>query len=300
MKIEKVKQPKLPTSARLLLYPSVIALFIIGIFPLLFAVWVSTRQYQLSKAYEPKTFLGLDNYVTVLTSPEFWVALRITFTFLIIALPLQLIMGTLIAVFIYNLKSPSMSSLLRVILVLPIAVTPTITGLLGRLIFNSEFGIINYVLSFIGIEPVQWLADQRSAFIAIIILDTWQWTPFAALVLIASLMVIPPQVLEAGKLDAGTGFNLFRYMQLPFLLPGFTALLILRTADILKMYDTVYAFSKGGPGVATELVSLYINRIGFGKTFDIGLGSAQAILLLFICIGLSRAYIKVFYREIQV
>ena len=113
-------------------------------------------------------------------------------------------------------------------------------------------------------------------------------------------MVIPPQVLEAGKLDAGTGFNLFRYMQLPFLLPGFTALLILRTADILKMYDTVYAFSKGGPGVATELVSLYINRIGFGKTFDIGLGSAQAILLLFICIGLSRAYIKIFYREIQV
>ena len=101
MKLKKAKQPKLPTAARLLLYPSVITLFIIGIFPLLFAVWVSTRQYQLSKAYEPKTFLGLDNYVTVLTSPEFWVALKITFTFLIIALPLQLIMGTLIAVYIY-------------------------------------------------------------------------------------------------------------------------------------------------------------------------------------------------------
>lgn len=293
------RQSKLPPAAKLLLYPSIFSLFIIGIFPLLFAVWVSTRQYQLSKAYEPHTFLGFDNYVTVLTSPEFWVALRITFTFLLIAMPLQLLMGTLIAVYIYNLKSSSLSSLIRIILVLPIAVTPTITGLLGRLIFNSEFGIINYFLSFFGIGPVQWLADQRAAFIAIIILDTWQWTPFAALVLIASLMVIPTQVLEAGKLDAGTGWNLFRYMQLPFLLPGFTALLILRTADILKMYDTVYAFSKGGPGVATELVSLYINRIGFGKTFDIGLGSAQAILLLLICIGLSRAYIKIFYREIQ-
>ena len=300
MKLNKVKQPKLPTAARFLLYPSVFALFVIGIFPLLFALWVSTRQYQLSRAYEPHNFLGIQNYVTVLTSPEFWVALRITFTFLIIALPLQLLMGTLIAVYIYNLRSKPLSSFIRVILVLPIAVTPTITGLLGRLIFNSEFGIINYFLSFFGVAPVQWLADQRAAFIAIIFLDTWQWTPFAALVLIASLMVIPPQVLEAGRLDAGSGWNLFRYMQLPFLLPGFTALLILRTADILKMYDTVYAFSKGGPGVATELVSLYINRIGFGKTFDIGLGSAQAILLLIICIGLSRAYIKIFYREVQV
>jgi multiple sugar transport system permease protein len=300
MKLKKVRQPKLPIAARLLLYPSIIALFVIGIFPLLFALWVSTRQYQLSRAYEPHTFLGIQNYITVLTSPEFWVALRITFTFLIIALPLQLLMGTLIAVYIYNLKSKSLSSFIRVILVLPIAVTPTITGLLGRLIFNSEFGIINYFLSFFGVAPVQWLADQRAAFIAIIILDTWQWTPFAALVLIASLMVIPIQVLEAGKLDAGSGLNLFRYMQFPFLLPGFTALLILRTADILKMYDTVYAFSKGGPGVATELVSLYINRIGFGKTFDIGLGSAQAILLLIICITLSRTYIKIFYREIQV
>jgi multiple sugar transport system permease protein len=300
MKLKKVRQPKLPVAARLLLYPSIIALFVIGIFPLLFALWVSTRQYQLSRAYEPHTFLGIQNYITVLTSPEFWVALRITFTFLIIALPLQLLMGTLIAVYIYNLKSKSLSSFIRVILVLPIAVTPTITGLLGRLIFNSEFGIINYFLSFFGVAPVQWLADQRAAFIAIIILDTWQWTPFAALVLIASLMVIPIQVLEAGKLDAGSGLNLFRYMQFPFLLPGFTALLILRTADILKMYDTVYAFSKGGPGVATELVSLYINRIGFGKTFDIGLGSAQAILLLIICITLSRTYIKIFYREIQV
>jgi multiple sugar transport system permease protein len=296
----KLKETKLPPAAKLLLYPSVFALLIIGIFPLLFAVWVSTRQYQLSKAYEPHTFLGLDNYVTVLTSPEFWVALRITFTFLIIALPLQLLIGTLIAIYIYNLKSAPLSSLIRVILVLPIAVTPTITGLLGRLIFNSEFGIINYFLSFFSIESVQWLADQRAAFIAIIMLDTWQWTPFVALVLIASLMVIPTQVLEAGKLDAGTGWNLFRYMQFPFLLPGFTALLILRTADILKMYDTVYAFSKGGPGVATELVSLYINRIGFGKTFDIGLGSAQAILLLIICIVLSRTYIRIFYREIQV
>jgi len=297
--LQKVKSPKLPGTAKLLLFPSVITLFVIGIFPLLFSLWVSTRQYELSKPYLPHSFVGIDNFKAVLWNPEFWTALRITFTFLLIALPLQLILGTLLAVYIYNLRSPRFSALLRVVLVLPIAVTPTITGLLGRLLFNSDFGVINYVLSLIGVEPVQWLADQKAAFIAVIMLDTWQWTPFAALVLIASLMVIPPQVLEAGELDAGAGWSLFRYMQLPFLLPGFTALLILRTADILKMYDTIYSFSKGGPGVATELVSLYINRIGFGKVFNIGMGSAQAILLLVICIVLSRTYIKLFYKEIE-
>jgi len=293
------KKAKLPISAKVMLLPSVITLFVIGIFPLLFAAWVSTRQYELSKPYEEKVFLGVQNYLTVLTDPEFWTALKITFTFFIIALPIQLFLGTLIASFVYGLKLPWFAAITRVVLVLPIAVTPTITGLLGRLLFNSDFGLINYGLSFFGRPPIQWLAEQKAALVAIIILDTWQWTPFVALVLLASLMVIPPHILEAGRLDGGTGWKIFRHMQLPYLLPGFTALLILRTADILKMYDTIYAFSKGGPGVATELITLYINRIGFGKVFNVGLGATQAILLLIICIVLSRTYIRLFYRDVE-
>jgi multiple sugar transport system permease protein len=295
----RLKKAKLPISAKVMLLPSVITLFVIGIFPLLFAVWVSTRQYELSKPYEEKVFLGVQNYITVLSDPEFWTALKITFTFFIIALPIQLFLGTLIALFVYGLKLPWFAAITRVVLVLPIAVTPTITGLLGRLLFNSDFGLINYGLSFFGIPPIQWLAEQKAAFVAIIILDTWQWTPFVALVLLASLMVIPPHILEAGRLDGGTGWKIFRHMQLPYLLPGFTALLILRTADILKMYDTIYAFSKGGPGVATELITLYINRIGFGKVFNVGLGATQSILLLIICIVLSRTYIRLFYRDVE-
>jgi multiple sugar transport system permease protein len=298
--MSKVIYKKLPRTAKFFLLPSVITLFVIGIFPLLFALWVSTRNYELSKPYLPHSFVGLSNFKDVLTSPEFWTALKTTFTFLLISLPLQLFLGTLIALFIYNLRAPKFAAMLRVILVLPIAVTPTITGLLGRLLFNSDFGVINYFLSLFGVHKIEWLANQTSAFIAVIIMDTWQWTPFVALVLIASLMIIPAEVIEAGELDAGKGWQFFKHIQLPFLLPGFTALLILRTADILKMYDTIYAFSKGGPGVATELISLYINRIGFGKVFNIGMGSAQGILLLIICITLSRTYIKLFYRDLEV
>jgi multiple sugar transport system permease protein len=296
----KAISEKLPRTAKFFLLPSIITLFVIGIFPLLFALWVSTRNYQLSKPYLPHSFVGLSNFKSVLTDPEFWTALKTTFTFLLISLPLQLFLGMLIALFIYNLRAPKLAAMLRVILVLPIAVTPTITGLLGRLLFNSNFGVINYFLSLFGVPKIEWLANQTSAFIAVIILDTWQWTPFVAMVLIASLMIIPAEVMEAGELDAGKGWQFFKHIQLPFLLPGFTALLILRTADILKMYDTIYAYSKGGPGVATELISLYINRIGFGKVFNIGMGSAQGILLLIICITLSRVYIKLFYKDLEV
>jgi multiple sugar transport system permease protein len=298
-KNSKTKFDKVPWRAKVLLAPSIVTLFIIGIFPLLFAVVTSTKQYNVSKPYLPHTFLGISNYKAVLTDPAFYTALKTTFIFMAFALPIQIFLGLSIALFIYNLQAKRLATFLRVVLVLPIAVTPTVIGLLGRLLFNSDFGIINYVLHFAGLGPIQWLAGQNSAFIAVLILDTWQWVPFVTLVLLASLMVIPAGVLEAGKLDAGSGWKFFRYLQLPYLFPGFTALLILRTADILKMYDTTYAFTKGGPGVATEYVSLYITRIGF-KVFDLGIASAQGVLLLMLCILLSRSYIKFFYREIEV
>ena len=128
-------------------------------------------------------------------------------------------------------------------------------------------------------------------------MDVWQWTPFVALVLLAGLAMVPPEIEEAARLDAGTQWDVLRHVQLPFLLPGLTAVLILRTADILKLFDVVFVMTRGGPGSATELIAVYIQRIGF-RVFDQGIASAQAILLLIVTILLSRLYIRVVYREI--
>jgi multiple sugar transport system permease protein len=128
-------------------------------------------------------------------------------------------------------------------------------------------------------------------------MDIWQWTPFCALVLLAGLSMVPGEIEEAARLETRSAWRVLQHVQLPYLLPGLTAILILRTADILKLFDMVFVMTRGGPGSATELVSIYIQRIGF-RVFDQGVASAQAILLLIVTILLSRLYIKLVYREV--
>jgi len=282
-----------------LIAPAVVALLIIGIYPLIFAVDVSLRQYQLTKPYLGTPYVGLQNYIAVLQDTLFWQSLARTAIFFVLTVPVQVALGILIALFIDRVRFKPLAGLLRVILVLPIAITPTVVGLIGRLLFNRDFGFVNFMLGSIGIEPISWLGEPMPAMITIALVDIWQWTPFVVLVMLSGLALIPPEVFESGQLDAGHGWHFFRSVQLPYLLPGLTAILILRTADILKLFDMVFVLTRGGPGVSTELISLYIQRVGF-RVFDMGIASAQAIFLLVLCILLSRGYIRLFYREVQV
>jgi len=281
-----------------LIAPAVIALLAIGLYPLLFALDVSLRQYQLSKPYLGTDFVGLQNYLAVFNDPLFWQSLLRTAQFFALTVPAQVVLGALIALFIESLPWRLISFLMRVLLVVPIAITPTVVGLIGRLLFNRDFGFINYLLSLLQIPPVPWLGEPVPAMLTIALVDIWQWTPFVALVMISGLTLISQEVLESGELDAGRGWHFFWKVQAPYLLPGLTAVLILRTADILKLFDVVFVLTRGGPGVSTELVSVYIQRVGF-RVFDMGVASAQAILLLILCIALSRVYIRLFYREIE-
>jgi multiple sugar transport system permease protein len=163
--------------------------------------------------------------------------------------------------------------------------------------FNSDFGINNFFWNLLFHYKPQWLADPNLAFLSISIMDCWQWTPFCALVLFSSLTMVPIEIEEAAKLETDKWWHILRKVQLPFLLPGVTAILILRTADILKMFDVVFVMTRGGPGAATELISIYIQRIGF-RSFNQGMASAEAIVLLILTIILSRIYIRFIYREV--
>ena len=180
----------------------------------------------------------------------------------------------------------------------PLATTYAVVGLIGRLVFNGNFGVANQMLGWFGVPPIDWLASSGGAFAAIAIMDIWQWTPFCALIFLAGLSMVPVEVEEAARLETSSKVALLRHVQLPYLLPGLTAVLILRSADVLKLFDMIFTMTRGGPGTATELISIYIQRVGF-RVFDMGTASAQAILLLILTIMLSRLYIRVFYREIE-
>ncbi|UEM24849.1 sugar ABC transporter permease (plasmid) [Skermanella mucosa] len=279
------------------LAPAVVALALIGIFPTVFALVNSFRRYNLARPRDPISFVGFENYLTVLYDPSFWGALGRTFTFLITVVPIQIALGLAIALLLHKPGLSGFKLLARLSLVIPLATAPAVVGLIGRLIFNRDFGVANAILTLVGSGPIEWLGDTTNAFIAVALMDIWQWTPFCALVLLAGLTMVPTEIEEAARLETRSRWQIVRYVQLPFLLPSITVILILRTADILKMFDTVFTMTRGGPGAATELVSVYIQRVGF-RVFDQGVASAQAILLLILTIILARLYIKFVYREI--
>lgn len=279
------------------LAPAVTALALIGIFPTVFALVNSFRRYNLAKPRDPTPFIGLDNYLTVLYDPSFWGALGRTFLFLVTVVPIQIALGLIIALLLHKPGLSGFKLLARLSLVIPLATAPAVAGLIGRLIFNRDFGVANAVLAFVGAGPVEWLGDTTNAFIAVALMDIWQWTPFCALVLLAGLTMVPTEIEEAARLETKSRWQIVRYVQMPFLLPSVTVILILRTADILKMFDTVFTMTRGGPGAATELVSVYIQRVGF-RVFDQGVASAQAIMLLILTIVLARLYVKYVYREV--
>jgi multiple sugar transport system permease protein len=279
------------------LAPAVAALALIGIFPTVFALVNSFRRYNLAKPRDPTPFIGFDNYLTVLYDPSFWGALGRTFLFLVTVVPIQIALGLIIALLLHKPGLSGFKLLARLSLVIPLATAPAVVGLIGRLIFNRDFGVANAVLAMVGGGPIEWLGDTTNAFIAVALMDIWQWTPFCALVLLAGLTMVPTEIEEAARLESKSRWQIVRYVQMPFLLPSVTVILILRTADILKMFDTVFTMTRGGPGAATELVSVYIQRVGF-RVFDQGVASAQAIMLLILTIVLARLYVKYVYREV--
>jgi multiple sugar transport system permease protein len=278
------------------LAPAVISLAAIGIAPLLYAAYTSLHFFNLTKLRDVE-FIGFDKYAYVLTDPVFWEAMGRTFTMLIITLPLQIGLGLGIALILHRPGLTFLKTLTRLSLVLPMATTYAVVGLLGQVMFNQKFGVINQLLGFTGVEAINWIGDPFNAFVMIIFWDVWQWTPFVALVLLAGLTTVPGEIEEAARLETKSWWTVLRYVQLPFLVPGLVAVLILRTADTLKLFDMVFTLTRGGPGSSTELISLLIQRVGF-RAFDQGLASAQAIILLVIAIVLSQFYIKFFYREV--
>lgn len=280
------------------LAPAVFTLLAIGIYPLLFAVVTSFRRYNITRPREGFPFIGFENYANVLSDSTFWASLGLTARFFLTVMPFQLAFGVLIALLLHRPGQGFLRAFARVSLVVPLATTYAVVGLIGRLVFNRDFGVANQFLSFFGVGSLDWLGSPTGAFIAISVMDIWQWTPFCALIFLAGLSMVPGEVEEAARLETSSKLALLRHVQLPYLLPGLTAVLILRSADILKLFDMVFVMTRGGPGTATDLISVYIQRVGF-RVFEMGTASAQAILLLIMTIILSRLYIRVFYREVE-
>lgn len=276
--------------------PSLILLLAIGLYPIVYTAVASFQAWVMG--LQPPAFTGFGNYASALTSSDFGNAVLRTLVLVAVTLPIQLVLGLLIALALDSHRSPILRRLLQICLVVPIAITPAVVGLLTQLMFNQQLGIVNYLLERIGIGPVDWLGDPFTAFVTVIIVQIWEWTPFVALVLSASLSTVPKDIEEAAMLETDRWWPRFRGVQLPFMWPGITAALVFQTAFTIKEFDMIYAIEKGGPGTATETAIIQIERLAF-RGFDIGVASAESILMLILSIVLAKVYIRAFYRETE-
>jgi multiple sugar transport system permease protein len=241
--------------------------------------------------YLPTQFVFLENYRALAADPAFWSAIRFSFLFILVSVPLQLLLGLGMAL---TLNEPiPMRGLVRACVLIPWAIPAAVTGRVFQLIYNYSYGAANYLLGLVQItqEPVNWLGTSLSAFLAVVAADTWQTTPFAAIILLAGLAAIPEDLYAQAKVDQAGLLRRFRSITLPLLKPVLIVTLLFRTIQALRIFDIIFVLTGGGPGGATESLSMLAYR--HFAAGDFGYGSAASVVLFFIALGTSILYVRV-------
>lgn len=271
----------------LLLAPGIAVLVALSIYPLFHAV---TLSLQVGSGGASRWSAG--NFVRLFSDQFFLSALGHTLVFSLSALTIEFFLGLALAVLLnHQLRGRGW---FRAGLLVPMMLPTVVVGVVWRLMLNQNFGAVNGTLKGLGLNTsaLTWTSSPRLAMLSIVAVDVWQWTPFMFLILLAGLQAIPQEPYEAAKIDGSSAWQTFRHVTLPLLKPAILVALLLRTMDLLRVFDQVFILTEGGPGFATETISLYIYRTAF-RFSDFGYAAAMSFVLLIITNIISAFYIKV-------
>jgi multiple sugar transport system permease protein len=260
----------------ILLLPAIIVMLIFVVYPLIYVVTTSFQQYLIPR---PPVFIGVENYRTTLNSSLFWQTVGRSFLLMFIAITVQIILGLLIAL-LFNREFKG-ENFVRGLCLLPVMGAPFALSLVWRYMYDRQYGVFNSILSLFNVPPIGWLNNRTLAFFSVIVIDVWQWTPLVIFILVAMLKSFPKDPFEAAKVDGASSWFVFRKLTFPMLTPGIIIVILLRMIELIKFYDPLYGTTRGGPGSATETISLLVYRIGFVR-FDIGSASSMAVIILYI------------------
>jgi multiple sugar transport system permease protein len=259
----------------LLLAPSVVIVLAVLVYPLWDGLRASTQLYRYGR---PIAFVGLDNYLRLWSDPQFLNALWVTVRFVAFAVAIETVLGLALALFC--LREFTGIRLLRTVLIIPMVITPVVVAIVFRLIYASDVGMITTLLMALGGGHVEILGDPTKAFIGLVALDVWEWTPLMFLILLAGLQSLPQEPFEAARVDGAGPWRIFLDLTLPMLRPVLAIAIVLRAIDAFGTFDQVFVLTHGGPGEATKLVSIY----GYDTSFKFQeTGYAAA---MFVAIGL--------------
>lgn len=278
----------------LFIAPTLIAIFLIIIYPLFYSFLLTFHKFTIGM--DSPRYIGLRNYVSLFSDTRLLHSLYLGIVFTCIALVLEFLIGLGSALLVDKMIRGR--SIIISILIIPMGVMPVVVGLVWRMLYHPNYGVVNHVLTTLGFEGPQWLASTRWALPALILSDIWQWTPLIFLVILAGLQSLPKEPFEAAKIDGASSWQMFHQICFPLLRPMILVVLLLRAMDLIKEFDKVYTLTGGGPGSATEIMSYYVYRVGF-KYFKIGYGATCSFLVLFLIAVLSFILIKILPSEVE-
>lgn len=276
----------------LMLLPCAIVLSVIVIVPFFKLVETSLSSWKLSGAL-PKTFSGWENYLEMIHDKFFWSSLKVTLYFIGTAVSMEFFLGLLVAWMLYELMKEN--HVLTTLFLFPMVIPPIVVALMWKLMYSPSLGIINYFLHFVGLD-YPFLGDPKTALLAIVVIDVWEWTPFVILLLSAGFATIPQELNEASKIDGASRWQTFAYISLPLLKPLIVIVLLLRMIEVVKVFPPIYILTEGGPGVHTQTLNYLIYRQCFNYT-NMGYASALGVVFFFIVTVIALFVFKLIRKE---
>jgi multiple sugar transport system permease protein len=274
----------------LLLAPATIALLAVAAYPLIYGIRASFRTYRYGRDLGSA---GLKNYHVVFGDHTFWTAIGTTARYVGFAVAIETLLGLSLALLV--VEQLRFSRFLRVSLLLPMTIAPVVVGVIWRLMYASDIGVVNPLFSSLGLGTPNVLAHPGSAFIGVVAVDVWEWTPLLFLIILAGLQSLPQEPIEAAKVDGAGPVRVFLDHTLPLLMPVLMVAVLLRLIDAIGTFDQIYVLTRGGPGVSTQLISTYAYNTAFLFT-EYGRGMAMVVALLVMTLLLTIVAIRYMRR----
>ena len=261
--------------------PALVVVLAVIIFPWVFTIWMSLREWKVGS---PTTFVGLANYLRLPTDPRFVEAVGHTLSYTALSVVLPLVFGTLAAV-VFHQKFAA-RGFWRGIFIMPMMATPVAIALVWTMMFHPQLGVLNYLLSLVGLPPQLWVFNPTTVIPSLVLVETWQWTPLVMLIVLGGLAAIPTEPYESAQIDGANFWQVFRFITLPLIMPFLFIAGMIRMIEAVKSFDIIFAITQGGPGSASETINVYLYSVAF-VYYDLGYGSAIAVVFFLLIVALA-------------
>lgn len=273
----------------LFVVPAIVVTLAVIIFPWLYTIYMSVHDWQVGM---PRIYIGLENYANLINDTRFREAVWRTFVYTVFAVVCPTVVGTIAALFFHQ-EFP-LRGLVRTVYLLPMIATPVAIALVWTMMFHPQLGVLNYLLSLVGIPPSRWIYDQDTVIPTLVLVETWQWTPLVMLIVLGGLASLPSEPFESALIDGASIFQITRDLTLPLVMPFIMVAVVLRTIDALKSFDIIYTMTQGGPGTASETINIYLYLQAFAF---FRIGQASAVVLVFFVIIVACSLVLLWVRQ---